>query len=94
MEEEIKSLKFIVHGRVQGVCFRAYTTTIARMYGINGYVKNLYNGNVEIVAQAKSSDIENFLKKIRIGPPSSRVNSIDIEELSDAVNYEAFNISF
>lgn len=94
MNNKIKSLRIAVHGRVQGVCFRAYTTNIARTYGITGYVKNLYNGDVEILAQAHSAELEKLIAKIRIGPPAARVDSIETEEISDPKHYEAFKISF
>lgn len=46
----MKTIKAIVSGKVQGVSYRMYTRSIARQLGVRGYVRNLNNGDVEIVA--------------------------------------------
>ncbi len=90
----MNSYKIIVNGRVQGVFFRDYTSRVAHKFGIKGYVKNLYNGNVEIVAKADEQSMEQFLEKVKIGPPAARVKSIDIQELNESIEYETFKITY
>jgi acylphosphatase len=52
-------------GRVQGVGFRYTTQTIARRYEVNGYVRNLPDGRVELVAEGDSHELDAFLREIR-----------------------------
>ncbi|MFZ4115344.1 MAG: acylphosphatase [Chthoniobacterales bacterium] len=52
-------------GRVQGVGFRASVLALARGYEITGYVKNLSDGRVELVARGETKEIEDFFTAIR-----------------------------
>ncbi|MBC7815942.1 MAG: acylphosphatase [Planctomycetaceae bacterium] len=52
------------YGRVQGVGFRYTTVSIARRYPVVGYVRNLPNGSVEMVAEAKPSVLDQFVADI------------------------------
>ncbi len=54
----------IVHGKVQGVGFRASTRALAMDMGVKGYVENLSDGTVKVVAEAEEDVIEKFLKRI------------------------------
>jgi acylphosphatase len=51
-------------GRVQGVGFRWTTAEIATRFAVEGYVKNLSNGSVELVAQGKKSVVREFLDAV------------------------------
>ncbi len=64
----------IVSGRVQGVGFRWFTEREAVKRDIRGYVRNLEDGRVEILAQADPSALEEFCECIRRGPSASRVD--------------------
>jgi acylphosphatase len=52
-------------GRVQGVGFRYTTCSIARRYAVQGYVKNLPDGRVELVAEGERGELEEFLRDVR-----------------------------
>lgn len=69
----MKSVNIVVTGRVQGVGFRFFTERLAHMLNITGYVKNLYNGDVEIVAEGEEKILYQFLDKIKQGPPLAQV---------------------
>ena len=90
----MKRIKITVSGRVQGVCFRYFTHKTALKLNIQGYVKNLYNGNVEAIAIGSEENIEKFFIEIQKGPPASRVDNVEIEELTDSVNYDSFEITY
>jgi acylphosphatase len=57
-----------VDGRVQGVGFRAFTQKVALLHELTGWVRNRWNGTVEILAEGETSNLEEFLKKIQRGP--------------------------
>lgn len=76
------TVKMIVTGTVQGVGFRWSTRQAAIKMQIAGYVKNLYSGQVKIVAQGKYADLKQFIKIIRASPtPYGRVTQVDIKKI-------------
>jgi acylphosphatase len=52
-------------GKVQGVGFRATAAAIARDYPVTGWVKNLDDGRVELLAEGPPEAVENFLRAVR-----------------------------
>lgn len=54
----------VFHGRVQGVGFRMTTVSIARRYEVTGFVRNMPDGTVEIVADGQPTEIERFLSEV------------------------------
>lgn len=87
-----KRVKFIVKGFVQGVGYRFFTYTNAIKLNLKGYVKNLYDGDVEIVLEGNEEDIEQLRLLLLQGPPRSKVENIWIEELDYLGNFEEFFI--
>ena len=63
----MKRYHLFISGIVQGVGFRWYTQRIARSNNICGWVKNLPDGRVEVVAEGKEEDVENFLNALKEG---------------------------
>ena len=79
----MKKIRAIVSGRVQGVGFRMSTLQKARQIGVSGYVRNLTNGDVEIVASGKTEKVDALLKWAESGPPSAIVNNLEVEVIAD-----------
>ena len=73
----------LVSGRVQGVSFRAYTQQRASAFGLRGYVRNLPNGDVEIVAEGEREAFEKLLEWARHGPSGAAVMDVQVD-LSEA----------
>ncbi|HXF04979.1 MAG TPA: acylphosphatase [Blastocatellia bacterium] len=71
--------RFIISGRVQGVGFRYFALRQAERYGITGYVRNLDDGRVEVLAQGEEADVAAFLDVLRQGPPLARVTFVEQE---------------
>ena len=67
---------WFVTGRVQGVSFRAFTYESATDLKLTGWVRNLTDGRVEIVAEGSEKAIDQFLEKVKKGPPASRVGAV------------------
>ncbi len=68
--------KFIVSGKVQGVCFRAGTCDQALRLHLNGYAKNLADGSVEVLACGETAAIDALERWLHVGPPLARVSSV------------------
>ena len=93
MDLKIKKIRAIVSGRVQGVGFRISTLHKARQIGVRGYVRNLTNGNVEILALGQADKVDKLLQWARSGPPSAIVNNLEVEVLTnDIEEFPGFEI--
>lgn len=77
---------------VQGVGFRYYCFKEASSLGLLGYVKNIYNGDVEIEVEGEEGAINDFIKLIQIGPEHSRVTSISVESDKYEKIYTSFSV--
>lgn len=71
------AIRVIISGRVQGVCYRAWTTATARGMNLSGWVRNRQDGAVEAVFCGEDGDIERMLAACRVGPPAARVTNIE-----------------
>ena len=76
----------VVSGRVQGVGFRYHTMAAAQRMGISGWVRNLSNGDVEILARVPDNRKVPFMAAVRRGPPHARVRNIDVQPGESGVN--------
>lgn len=74
-----------ISGRVQGVAFRFFAQHEARVLGLTGWVRNLYDGRVEVVAEGERERLEQFLAELKKGPRLARVEKVEItwEEFRD-----------
>jgi acylphosphatase len=89
----MKKIRAIVSGQVQGVGFRMSTRSQARQIGIDGFVRNLSNGDVEIVAQGETEKVDQLLEWAKSGSPSAVVNKLEVEVLvDDGEEFEGFEI--
>jgi acylphosphatase len=77
--KDLARLQAIVHGRVQGVSFRYYTQRRADELGLTGYVRNLWNGTVEVVAEGRREVLEELLAFLHVGPRAAFVTQVDAE---------------
>lgn len=83
--------RYLIHGRVQGVGFRVWVREAARRLNVRGQVRNLSDGEVEVVAAGEPDAIREFTTLLRSGPTSARVTSLE-ESTTDAVPLEPFTI--
>ena len=81
-----------IHGRVQGVGFRWFTREGALRYNIAGYVKNLANGSVYVMASGEELALASFLEHLKTGARHARVDDMEILKLDFANNYHDFEI--
>lgn len=83
---------FLISGRVQGVGFRYFAENEARNLGVCGYVKNLWDGRVEVYAIGEEPSLRALRARLARGPRGARVSGV--EESDDPVNpeYKSFMI--
>jgi acylphosphatase len=72
-------LTAIVEGRVQGVGFRAFVMDRATTLRLSGWVRNRWDGTVELVAEGERAALEKLLSAARRGPPSAFVSNVKSE---------------
>lgn len=61
----LERMTVVYSGHVQGVGFRYTTHSIARRFAVDGYVRNLPDGRVELVAVGESRELNQFLREVR-----------------------------
>lgn len=81
-----------VHGRVQGVGFRYFVKQVAAKWGVKGFVKNLYDGSVYILAVADTHVLESFCQDVEKGNSFSRVKELQIYKEETTNRYHDFEI--
>ena len=89
-----KSLKIKVHGRVQGVGFRYSAIQVATRIGISGWVRNEWDGTVQIYCEGEAASVDNFIRWCRKGPSMAYVTSLDIDPVPYQGVYNGFKIDF
>lgn len=90
----MKRVRVFISGRVQGVCFRAYTKQKASELGVHGFVRNLSDGRVELVAQGEEAAVDGLVKWSRHGPSYASVTDISIEEEPVDRQIDGFRIKY
>src|ERR1700704_2325939 len=73
---ERRRLKAEIFGDVQGVGFRYFAQSHARRLGLEGYVRNRYDGAVEVEAEGEAASLERFLGMLRQGPRQARIQDV------------------
>ena len=84
--------RIVVHGRVQGVGFRYFVQKAAGRLGLTGDVANNPDGTVEIVVEGDEEAVAELVAAVRKGPPLSRVERLDIAEITPTGRYRSFGI--
>jgi acylphosphatase len=75
-EETNARLHALVEGVVQGVGFRMFVQRQAAQLNLTGWVRNTWEGNVEVVAEGKREQLEQLLTALKIGPRSAHVTNV------------------
>ncbi|VUT27562.1 MAG: Acylphosphatase [Candidatus Syntrophoarchaeum sp. GoM_oil] len=79
MSDERWRIHIIVSGRVQGVFFRYATRSRAEELGLDGWVRNLYDGRVEVLSEGARGELEKLLAFTEHGPPGASVDDLRFE---------------
>ena len=71
------AVRVTIHGRVQGVWFRAWTVRRAQELGLAGWVRNRRDGSVEALFAGPAAAVDAMIASCHVGPPAARVDAID-----------------
>lgn len=88
----IKRIEVTYSGRVQGVGFRFTVQSIARQFPVNGFVRNLASGNVELVAEGEENVLKEFLSFIRGSAMSPNIRDAAVNWKNPEYTFRTFSI--
>lgn len=91
----MNSFKAIVHGKVQGVFFRDSTVKQAKKLDLTGWVKNMSNGTVSLLAEGKDNQLKLFKDWLKKGSPLSKVEKVELKWIENTEDpFSDFKIVF
>ncbi len=88
------ALHILISGRVQGVGFRWFVERQSDEFGVDGHVRNLPDGRVEVFAQADEKILERFCDALRQGPALSRTDELLKKRVPVDPQLRGFHIRF
>jgi acylphosphatase len=91
-KEDTARLHATVHGKVQGVNFRYFVSENARRLGLTGWVRNRFNGTVEVLAEGKRENLDVLIKYLHKGSKSSHVTKVDHEWQEASGEFNSFRV--
>ena len=87
--------RFIVYGKVQGVFYRKSVSQALMKKQFKGYIQNLPDGTVEVVAEIFDEDLDTFIHILKEGSLLSKVDEVKYEVIDDAeFNTDGFEIRY
>ncbi|MFA5479001.1 MAG: acylphosphatase [Candidatus Muiribacteriota bacterium] len=88
-----KAIQASIKGRVQGVGYRYFVFRNAKDLAVTGYVRNMPDRSVEVVAEGDEINIESLIEQLKIGPFSSKVEKVEVHYYNYSGNYNEFRIT-
>jgi len=79
----MRIVRLLIHGRVQGIGFRAFVEDRAAANGVEGWVRNRLDGSVEAVVTGDEAAMEAMLAALRQGPPVARIDRVDTSRATE-----------
>lgn len=88
-EGVVTRVRLCITGFVQGVGYRTFASRVAHVHGIDGTVRNLPDGRVQVLASGRRADLEHLINELRKGPVRARVEDIHVEWNPDPAVFAA-----
>jgi acylphosphatase len=92
--KDLTRVHVLIDGRVQGVAFRYFAEKSATRLGLTGWVKNLSDGRVEVVAEGPAADVDQFLERLKEGPRLALVERFDVNREPATGEFPDFRVAF
>jgi acylphosphatase len=93
-EGKTRRLEMRIHGRVQGVFFRAETRSAARALGVTGVVRNEPDGTVRVIAEGPEDVLRQLKAFCHKGPPSAVVHDVEESWQEPTGSFHEFEITY
>lgn len=84
--------KFLISGEVQGVGYRFFAQRSSARHQVRGYIKNLADGRVEVLAEGPAAAVDAFRQDLAAGPTLAKVTVLEELVLEPSRAYSAFRI--
>ena len=84
--------KFFISGEVQGVGYRFFAQRSSARHQVRGYVKNLADGRVEVLAEGSAAAVDSFRLDLAAGPVNAKVTILEELVIEPTKLYSAFRI--
>jgi len=91
---DLARVRALVHGRVQGVYYRAFTFRVAKRLLLKGWVKNSPSGDVEVQAEGSRESLEEMLRDLKVGPEGASVTKIDVTWSDYTGDFSSFDVRY
>ncbi len=91
-KEQLLCRRFVVRGRVQGVGFRWFVEREAGTLGLAGWVRNNFDGSVEVLAMGSREQLSALRGRLRAGPRAARVDNVEESEAQPVAGLKSFRI--
>jgi len=89
-----KRAHLIIHGKVQGVFFRAYLRERSEQFKLTGWAKNTFDGNVEVVLEGEESAVKQVVEWCYSGPADSEVKKVAEKWEKATGEFQDFSIQY
>ncbi|NJL47236.1 MAG: acylphosphatase [Leptolyngbyaceae cyanobacterium SM2_5_2] len=85
-------IRAVVYGVVQGVGFRYHAQKVAQQLGVTGFVRNLADGSVEVVAAGHEAQVNALLDWAHQGPANAQVSRVEVAPWTGLTTFEDFTV--
>lgn len=92
-QAKIEARRVTYRGHVQGVGFRYTANHIAQRYAVTGYVKNLRDGSVELIAEGTPAELQRMLAEIAT-EMAGNIDAADVQSEPASGKYPSFEVAF
>ncbi len=87
-----RAVRVIISGTVQGVFFRNFCKENADNLDLRGFVRNLTNGDIEMVLEGEEKAIKEMVELLRVGPKHSIIRDVQVEERKFSDDFKDFKV--
>ncbi len=87
-----RAVHLVAFGRVQGVGFRSFVERAAAVHGALGFVRNRFDGAVEIWAEGSAEQLERLAEAVRRGPGHALVERVDRADVEPSGSFTGFEV--
>ncbi len=86
--------RIVVSGLVQGVGYRSFALIQARALGLSGYVRNDFDGTVELDVEGNRQDIQSLVTQLKQGPRAASVSDVEVRWAEFSGDFDGFEVRF